>query len=282
MEDDPAARIDPRSYYDDLGADEWERLQHTFKATFEFENTVDYLEELLPATGRVLDAGGAAGRYSIWLAERGYDVTLVDLSGKQLAVAREKVAERGVADRVDIQRGDIRDLALADDAFDAVLCLGGPLSHVIDPDERVAAVRELRRVTRPGGPAFVSVMGLVAVVQNLIKNAGEFPAGVCQLPDLVETGTYSRELVEKHGIEEPSFVACHFFRADELADLLAGEGLAVERIVGLEGPASNFDAEVEAAGPGDRERIAEVVRTLREDRTFADLSNHVLAVARVE
>ena len=283
MEDDhPAARIDPRNYYDDLGADEWERLERTFKATFEFENTVDYLKEFLPESGRVLDAGGAAGRYSVWLAERGYDVTLADISGAQLAVAREKIAERGLEDRVEIERGDIRNLAFADDAFDAVCCLGGPLSHVIDAEERAEAVRELRRVTRSGGPAFVSVMGFVAVVGNLIKSAGEFPAGVRQLPDLVETGTYSRELIEKHGIEEPSFVECHFFRADELEDLLAGEGFAVERIVGLEGPASNFDAEVEAAGPEDRERIAEVVRSLREDRTFADLSNHILAVARVE
>ena len=282
MTDDPVSRIDPRNYYDDLGADEWERLERTFKATFEFENTVDYLEEFLPDSGRVLDAGGAAGRYTVWLAERGYDVTLADISGEQLSVARGKVAERGLEERVDIGRGDIRDLAYDDGTFDATLCLGGPLSHVVDDDERTGAVRELRRVTATGGPVFVSVMGLVAVVQNLIKCAGDFPAGVRQLPDLVESGTYSRELVEKHGIAEPSFVECHFFRADELERLLASNGFAVERIVGLEGPASNFDREVEAADPGDRERIAGVVRALREDRTVADLSNHVLAVARVE
>lgn len=281
-EDDPVARIDPRTYYDELGADEWERLERTFKATFEFENTVDYLEEYLPASGRILDAGGAAGRYSIWLAERGYDVTLVDISDEQLAVAREKRAERDLDGRIDVRRGDVRDLAFGDDAFDATLCLGGPLSHVIDAEERARAVRELHRVTASDAPVFVSVMGFVAVVQNLIKCAGSFPQGVRQLPGLVETGTYSRELIEAYGIDDPSFVECHFFRADELEAVLSENGLAVERLVGLEGPASNFDGEVEEAESESRERIADAVRTLREDRTIADLSNHILAVSRVE
>ena len=274
-------QIDPENYYDDLGDEEWERLERTVKATFEFENTTDYLAEHLPESGRVLDVGGAAGRYSVWLAERGYDVTLADLSAAQLDVAREKVREHGVEQRVAIERADVRDLPYADDAFDATTCLGGPLSHVVDEAAREDAVRELRRVTASGGPIFVSVMGFVAVVQNLIKAAPEFPQGVRQLPGLVETGTYDPELVAKHGIEDPSFVACHFFRADELRELLEANGIAVSVVAGLEGPASNFDSEIEDAGEEDQERIREVVRTVREDPTFADLSNHILAVGRV-
>jgi SAM-dependent methyltransferase len=279
--DDVREQIDPENYYDDLGEDEWERLERTEKATFEFENTTDYLDEYLPESGRVLDVGGAAGRYAIWLAERGYDVTLADLSAVQLDVAREKVREHGVEDRVEVECADVRALPYADDAFDATCCLGGPLSHVVEAEEREGAVRELQRVTQPGGPVFASVMGFVAVVQNLIKSAPEFPQGVRQLSDLVETGTYDPDLVAKHGIEDPSFVACHFFRADELRDLLETNGIEVAVVAGLEGPASNYDEEVEGASEADQERIREVVRQVREDPTFADLSNHILAVGRV-
>lgn len=280
MSDDPRSSVDPENYYDDLGEDEWTRLVETTKSRFEFENTIDYLEQHLPESGRILDAGGAAGRYAVWLAERGYDVTLLDLSAEQVAIAREKIREEGVADRVTCQQGDIRDLPFGAAEFDATCCLGGPLSHVTDSAERGAVVRELRRVTRSGRPLFVSVMGFVAVVQNLIKVAGEFPQGAKQLPDLVESKTYSAELVEKHDIEEPSFVACHFFRADELERVLTDAGFEVEIVAGLEGPASNFDAEIEAADADDQRRIADVVRELREDRTVADISNHILAVAR--
>lgn len=279
-EDHPVPEIAPENYYDDLGADEWERLERTTKATFEFENTVDYLDEHLPERGRVLDAGGASGRYAVWLAERGYDVTLLDLSGEQLRIAREKVAEHGVADRVEIERGDVRDLPYGTDVFDATLCLGGPLSHVLDDDEREHAVEELRRVTKPGGPVVASVMGFVAVVQNLIKVAGDFPQGVKQLPGLLDTQEYSADRVSEAGVEEPTFVECHFFRAHELETLLARHGLDVQVVAGLEGPASNFDGEIEEASEESREQIREVVRRVREDPTFADLSNHILAVAR--
>ncbi|GKZ13948.1 class I SAM-dependent methyltransferase [Haladaptatus sp. T7] len=282
MTNDPRNRIDPANYYDRLGEGEWERLEESFKNSLEFENTTDYLDRFLPESGRVLDAGGAAGRYSIWLAEKGYDVTVLDLSAEQVAIARRRVAERDLESRVSVQRGDIRDLPFSDDRFDATLCLGGPLSHVIDADGRDAAVRELRRVAKSDAPVFVSVMGFVAVVQNLIKSAPHFEAGVRQLPDVVETRDYSPELIAKHGIDDPSFVECHFFRSDELRRLLEARGIAVEVVAGLEGPASNFGANLEEIDEEAQETVAEVVETLREDPTIADLSNHILAVGRVE
>lgn len=44
----------------------WELLDpETFYERLEFEGTVEYLERHLPASGRVLDAGGGAGRYTV-------------------------------------------------------------------------------------------------------------------------------------------------------------------------------------------------------------------------
>ncbi|MCU0880341.1 MAG: class I SAM-dependent methyltransferase [Pirellulaceae bacterium] len=51
----------------------------------------------LPARGRALDLAGGAGRHGIWLAGRGLDVTIADISPVGLARARERAAERGVA-----------------------------------------------------------------------------------------------------------------------------------------------------------------------------------------
>lgn len=121
----------------------------------------------------------------------------------------------------------------------------------------------------------------MALVQNLIKVAPEFPRGVRQLPSLVETRTYDAEHLANHEIDDPSFVACHFFRAAELRDLLANNGIAVDAIVGLERPASNLHAEIDEASEENQERIRDVVQAVREGPTFADLSEHVLAVGRV-
>jgi 2-polyprenyl-3-methyl-5-hydroxy-6-metoxy-1,4-benzoquinol methylase len=61
--------------------------------------------------------------------------------------------------------GSIVDLSRYRNAtYDAVVCTGGPLSHVLDPHDRQRAISELVRVAKPDAPIFVSVMGRFAVL----------------------------------------------------------------------------------------------------------------------
>lgn len=269
--------MDPRSYYDEFAEGEWERLDRDPVTRMEFENTTDYLDRHLPESAHVLDAGGAAGRYACWLAERGHDVTLVDVSPEQVELAREKAGERGVADRVAAERGDVRDLRFEDGRFDAVCCLGGPLSHVVDDDERATAMGELRRVAASGAPAFVSVIGRFAAIRDILKFNLDASHGL--LAPIAEDGKYTAERVEEYGVGE-GWAECHFFRADEFESELEGAGFEVERLVGLEGVANRMKTELEEADDEAVESVREVVRMLREDRTAVDFSEHVLAVCR--
>lgn len=281
MEEFEPPPLDPAAYYDAYGEREWERLDRDFYHRLEFEGTAEYLDRHLPGSGRVLDVGGGAGRYAVWLAERGYDVTMVDLSGRQVEIAREKVAEHGVADRVAVQQGDVRDLPFDAETFDATCCLGGPLSHVTDADERATAAAELHRVTRPDSPVFVSVMGRLNVLQILLHHAGEVPEHLDEtelLPDLAAHGTYDRELLDAHD-REPTAFALHLFRVAELESLLEGAGFEVETVAGLENVASVRRGELADLSEARREAVRETVELLREDRAAADLSSHLLAVA---
>ncbi|UPW00681.1 class I SAM-dependent methyltransferase [Halorussus gelatinilyticus] len=295
-ERDRDADLDPERYYDEFGEGEWERLDRDPVTRMEFENTTDYLAEYLPEAEaraaeaarddaadadpvRVLDAGGAAGRYACWLAERGYDVTLVDLSAAQVELAREKAAERGVAERVTAERGDVRDLRFADDAFDAVCCLGGPLSHVVDDDERATAMAELRRVAVPGAPVFVSVIGRFAMLRDILKFTLDDSHGL--LAPVAADGDYTAERVAQLADGE-GWAECHGFRADEFERELEAAGFVVEKLVGLENVAARMKRELADADDEAVESVREVVRMLREDRTAADCSEHMLAVCRVE
>jgi tellurite methyltransferase len=47
--------------------------------------------------GRALDLAGGAGRHALWLAQRGWDVTLADISDEGLAIAARRAAESGVS-----------------------------------------------------------------------------------------------------------------------------------------------------------------------------------------
>ena len=53
-------------------------------------------ENIVPKSGRVLDVAGGAGRNAIWFAQRGFDVTLVDVSPVGLALAEERAKAAGV------------------------------------------------------------------------------------------------------------------------------------------------------------------------------------------
>jgi 2-polyprenyl-3-methyl-5-hydroxy-6-metoxy-1,4-benzoquinol methylase len=282
MTDD--ADMDPQRFYDEHGEGEWERLEENPVARLEFENTTDYLAEYLPGTSegstsgsntvRVLDAGGGPGRYACWLAERGYTVEHTDLSNKQVSIAKEKVSERNVEKSVTCQQADVRDLPFGDE-FDAVCCLGGVLSHVLDPEERARAVRELRRVAKPGAPVFVSVIGRLSSIRFGLKNGGRFGL----LAHLAETGDYTQEAVEKFADGE-GWAECHFFRADEFESELESGGLSVETLAGLEGPASQLQEELSGLDDEAFADVREMVRELREDRSVVDTSEHMLAVCR--
>lgn len=273
------ARIsDPETYYDEHGDEEWKRLDSSFHGRLEWEGTVDLLEEHLPPEGRVLDVGGGAGRYTVWLAERGYEVTLVDPSEGQRTVAQKHVTERGLEDTVTIKNGDIRDLAFDSKRFDATLCLGGPLSHVLDADERGTAVQELKRVTSSDGPIFISVMGLLNLLTILLASTKKLDVMV----ELADSGDYNDEVLGDHDSE---FTETHFFRATEFESLLNDAGLTVDSLIGLEGLASIYTPmrlRETAAELSDTERemIRQLVRQQRNDRTVVDMSAHMLAICR--
>ena len=99
---------------------------------------------------RVLDMACGDGVFSVWLAERvgaNGRVVGVDLSPAYLEVARKHAAQSQYAELISFELGDIARLPFADGAFDFVWCAHS-LYSLPDP---VAALRELRRITKVGG-----------------------------------------------------------------------------------------------------------------------------------
>jgi SAM-dependent methyltransferase len=94
---------------------------------------------------RVLDAGCGSGRNLDVLRDYGVAVG-VDASHDAVAVARARGHE-------DVHEATVEELPFPDSEFDLVTCLD-VLEHT--PDDR-RTLRELRRVTRPGGLALVTV-----------------------------------------------------------------------------------------------------------------------------
>jgi tellurite methyltransferase len=78
------------------------------------------LDAILPRAGRALDVAGGAGRHALWLAQRGLDVTLVDVSEVALAFARRHAEERGV--RITTVSADLLSGGLPAGPWDVIVC----------------------------------------------------------------------------------------------------------------------------------------------------------------
>ncbi len=98
---------------------------------------------------RLLDAGCGAGLLSLLASLRGAEVTALDASPALLAIARQRVPS------ADVREGDLETLPFTDASFDAVAAV----NSVFYAADMAAAMRELVRVTRPGGRVVVTAWG---------------------------------------------------------------------------------------------------------------------------
>lgn len=92
---------------------------------------IGFYAALAPAGGSVLELGAGSGRVTQGLAERGLNVTGVDMSAAMLgkAEARRKALPGAVGERIELRRGDMTSLDLKR-TFDAVICPFFTLAHV--------------------------------------------------------------------------------------------------------------------------------------------------------
>jgi SAM-dependent methyltransferase len=174
--------MDPevRAFYVD-GFREDERLRLRAHGVLERVRTQELLARFLPpAPAAVLDIGGATGVHAQWLAARGYAVHLIDPVEEHVAVAAELA---GVTSAV----GDARDLPQADDSQDAVLLLG-PLYHLPERTARLRALREARRVARPGAPVIAAGISRYAALMDIGSDGRLTEALEPFLRDLHATG----------------------------------------------------------------------------------------------
>lgn len=105
----------------------------------------------LPVPGTALDVATGTGRWAIYLAKRGVDVTAIDQSNEMLAVAEEKARADGLPIR--FHHGDLRKgLPFASQAFDLVVCALALSAF----DDLAAPILECCRVLRPGGHLLIT------------------------------------------------------------------------------------------------------------------------------
>ena len=153
-------------YYNKFHEDHRLQTRHgTVEFTTTFAAILERIENYKATTGlqdkdlKIADIGAGTGRYSVELCHGGYDMTAVELVPHNLEILRNK------HENIKTWQGNAMDLHfLNDNSFDITL-LFGPLYHLHGDENKVQALNEAKRITKPGGYILVAyVMNEYSVI----------------------------------------------------------------------------------------------------------------------
>lgn len=256
------------SYYTEF--DEHSRLTSSF-GQLEFLRTMELLSRNLPPPPAVvLDIGGGTGPYSEALGKLGYETHLLDAMPKHIETAKLRSAVASVV------VGDARELNWPDKFAEVVLLLG-PLYHLAGPSDRNTALREARRVLKPGGVLVgAAISRFASLVDGLARGF---------VDDLRFQSILLKDLGSGDHLNTTDnidfFTSAHFHLPSELVGEILEAGFIDARVFPVEGLAFLASNLTTMLADGEkREFLLEVLRRTEGEASILGASPHLLVFAR--
>jgi ubiquinone/menaquinone biosynthesis C-methylase UbiE len=238
--------------------------------------TQQILARELPALPAVIfDVGGAAGVYAIPLSKQGYQVHLIDPVELHLRQARARAEASGAA-LASITLGDARKLDIPRETADAVLLLG-PLYHLVEHSDRLLALREARRILKPGGILFAAAISRFAsLIDGLSRGFFRDPVFRRIVAADLASGQHRNPTDNAH-----YFTTAFFHRPEELEAEIREAGFEKVRVLAVEGPIWGAAQFRQAWGdPLQRKELMELLSQVEREPSMIGASAHLLAVGQ--
>ncbi len=229
---------------------------------------------LFNSTHNIVDVGGGTGKYSEWLANMGKEVWLVDPVQKHVLQAQKRSEK--LSNRFHTMRGEARHLDFPDSFADMVI-MHGPLYHLQEKSERLKAINEAKRITKPGGIILgfainYTASTIVGLLQGVIHEEGIFEMCRSELA----TGEHNAPA------NMPGILAeAYYHRPGELKTEFEESGLgniemhAVEGIIWLD---KNFFSS--RADKKKNDHLLEIIRLTEKDADLISFSPHMMIAGR--
>lgn len=208
---------------------------HKYLEILQGENAKD-------TTLQILDIGAGTGRYAVELAKEGYDVTAVEYVKYNLGrlkqnanVAKKECQEAGKEFLLQAYQGDARKLKrFAEDTFDLTL-LFGPMYHLYSFEDKLQALMEAKRVTKPDG--YILVAYLMNEYGVLTYGFKEGNALECMADGRLDEDYHC------HSKEEDLY---DYVRLEDMEALRHAAGLEHVQTISADGPADYMRRELNA------------------------------------
>lgn len=222
----------------------------------------------------IADIGGAAGFYSFWLQGMGHNVTLIDLSPRNIELANEYSQRTGIQ-LTKCQTGDATSLDLSDEQFDMVLLMG-PLYHLIDRVERVKALSEAKRILKPKGILLAAVISRYGSLFDGFKR------------DLIVDDHFEKILINDlhSGVHlnetgNPDyFTTAYFHSPAEIKQEIAESAMHLQKLIAVESFGWIVDNFTKKAGDKNyMNKLNKIINIVETNDDLIAMSPHIIGVA---
>lgn len=232
----------------------------------EFLTTTRYIDKYLRPGDRILEVGAATGRYSLHYARKGYQVDSIELILHNIEQFKKNMTKDM---NVTIHQGNACNLSgYEDNIFDITLILG-PLYHLYTVEDKLKAIEEACRVTKPGGIIYLAFIMNDAVILDWGLKSGNLAMGL-------NTGMVTKDF---HCVGTPEMLF-EMTTVEDINNLVEKFPLEKLHMVASDGMTNHFRNEIENA---DKELFEAWLSYHFHTCERADLigfSNHGLFIGR--
>lgn len=241
----------------------------------EFTVTMKYIHECIDALChengvtelKIADLGAGTGRYSIPLAGEGHRVTAVELVQHNLGRLRANAIKENV--EIESYKGDATHLKkLASECYDITL-LFGPMYHLFSKEDKVKALKEAIRITKPKGYILVAyVMNEYSVVTYAFKER-----------NVLECAKQGRFTDDYHTISHEQDIY-DYVRIEDIDELNREVGIEREKIISPDGPADYIRPFLNKLSEEEFERFIEYQMATCERKDLIGAGSHTVDILR--
>ena len=236
----------------------------------EYLTTMKYIEKCLKGLSdpSIIEVGAGTGRYSVTLAKRGLRVTAVELIEHNLEILRSKLDG---TESITAKQGNALDLSVFPEATFNLTMVLGPMYHLYTKEEKLKALSEAVRVTKPGGYILVAYcMNEPTVIQYVF--------GMNHLREVMELNMLTSDW---HCISEPKDLF-EMVRTEEIADLDSAVPVKRIKLVATDG-ATNYKREyIDAMDDETFDKWMDYHFTICERQDLIGASHHTLDILQKE